>query len=96
MTAPLDKQLLLDGIQEEMVMDKFRNASPKVGGFLKSFRSQPLQKTLTPNTLIRGPGNTGLPSSKGLGFPSDQVSVLLSRGSFGWDREQVGAVHHQS
>lgn len=47
-----------DGIQEEMaVIDNSELLPPKVDGSLKSFRSQPLPKPLTPNTLILGPGN---------------------------------------
>ena len=33
-------------------------------GSLKSFRSQPLQKIRTPNMLVLGPGNVGLPGIK--------------------------------
>lgn len=48
----------LDGIQEEMaVIDNSEMLPQKVDGSLKSFRSQPLLKPLTPNTLILGPGN---------------------------------------
>lgn len=40
-----------------LVVDKSEMLPQKVDGSLKSFRSQHLQKTLTPNTLILGPGN---------------------------------------
>ena len=47
-----------------LIMDNLEMLPQKVDGSLKSFRSQPLQKTLTPNTLILSPGNTGLPRIK--------------------------------
>lgn len=43
---------------------------------LKSFRSQPLQKTLMPNTLILGPGNMGLPGSTWPGSHYNPICVL--------------------
>lgn len=52
---------------------------PKADDSLKSFRSQPLQKTPTPNTLIPGPGNTGLPGSMWLGCPNNDVSAVIKR-----------------
>ena len=47
-----------------LVMDNSEMLPRKVDGSLKSFRSQPLQKTLMPNMLVLGPGNVGLPSIK--------------------------------
>lgn len=59
-----------------LVRDNSEMLLQKAVGSLKSFRSQPLQKTLMPNTLILGPGNTGLPVSMWLGCPYNHVSVL--------------------
>lgn len=67
----------LDGIREDRaVTDNSEVLPQKVDGSLKSFRSQPLPKPLTPNTLILGPGNMGLPGSTWLGWPYNHVSVL--------------------
>ena len=62
--------------KKRLVMDNSEMLPQKVYGSLKSFRSQPLQKTLTPNTLILGPGNMGLPGSTWLGAPNNHVSVV--------------------
>lgn len=59
-----------------LVMDNSEMLPQKVDGSLKSFRSQPLQKTLTPDTLILGPRNMGLSGSTWLGRPYNHVSVL--------------------
>lgn len=59
-----------------LVMDNSEMLPQKADGSLKSFRSQPLQKTLMPNTLILGPGNMGLLGSTWLGCPYNQGSVL--------------------
>lgn len=42
---------------------QFGNASSEGDDSVKSFMSQPLQKTLMPNTLTLGPENTGLPGA---------------------------------
>lgn len=47
-----------------LVMDNSEMLPRKVDGSLKSFRSQPLQKTLMPNMLVLSPGNVGLPGIK--------------------------------
>lgn len=49
--------LMMISKKKWLVMDNSEMLPQKVDGSLKSFISQPLQKTLTPNTLILGPEN---------------------------------------
>lgn len=59
-----------------LVMDNSEMLPQKMDGSLKSFRSQLLQKTLTPNTLILGPGNMVFQVPRGWGYPYNHVSAL--------------------
>lgn len=68
--------LMMISKKKWLVMDNSEMLPQKVDGSLKSFISQPLQKTLTPNTLILGPENMGLSGSTWLRCPYNHVSVL--------------------
>ena len=65
--------------KKQLAMDSSKVLLQKVDGSLKSFRSQPLQKTLTPNTLILGPGNIGLPGSTWLGSPYQSCFCAVTK-----------------
>lgn len=65
-------------------------------GSLKSFRSQTLQKTLAPNTLIVGPGNKSLPGSLWLGLPFQSCFCAVTKKVL-WTRWRAGGgCTHQS
>ena len=82
--------------KKRLAMDSSKVLLQKVDGSLKSFRSQPLQKTLTPNTLILGPGNTGLPGSTWLGSPHQSCFCAVTKRVLWTGQGAGGVVHRQS
>ena len=74
-----NRYLMMVSKKKRLAMDSSKVLLQKVDGSLKSFRSQPLQKTLTPNTLILGPGNTGLPGSTWLGSPHQSCFCAVTK-----------------
>lgn len=97
--VPRGNQVLMDpqaSKKKRLAMDSSKVLLQKVDGSLKSFRSQPLQKTLTPNTLILGPGNTGLPGSTWLGSPHQSCFCAVTKRVLWTGQGAGGARRRQS
>ena len=91
-----NRYLMMVSKKKRLAMDSSKVLLQKVDGSLKSFRSQPLQKTLTPNTRILGPGNMGLPGSTWLGSPYQSCFCAVTKRVLWAGQGASGAVHHQS